>query len=224
MIQLRLGCSGNEVRQLQNLLNHHLRPSHTIRVDGIFGPQTEAAVRQFQTSAGLSTDGVVGIQTWKALDQGITLTSETGLASANAHDASWIKIAAAEIGQKEIPRTSANPRILLYHSTTSLRATSDEVAWCSAFVNWCLRQVGIAGTDSAAATSWLHWGLISAPRLGAISVVRKVTGENHVAFYISETSDYYKLLGGNQGDQVRISKYYKSHWLTQGHRWPNQQQ
>lgn len=35
-----------------------------------------------------------------------------------------------------------NERILAYHETTTLKATTDEVAWCAAFVNWWLNAAG----------------------------------------------------------------------------------
>jgi peptidoglycan hydrolase-like protein with peptidoglycan-binding domain len=38
-----------------------------VAVDGIFGAQTESAVRAFQHSAGVAADGIVGPQTWAKL-------------------------------------------------------------------------------------------------------------------------------------------------------------
>src|ERR671924_1501944 len=52
------------VRPLQQLLRAR---GHSVAVDGIFGPQTEAAVKAFQQSRGLAADGIVGPQTWPRL-------------------------------------------------------------------------------------------------------------------------------------------------------------
>lgn len=64
---LKKGSKGEAVRRLQETLQQlGLGPG---AVDGVFGAQTEKAVKQYQTDAGLVTDGVVGEKTWAALEQ-----------------------------------------------------------------------------------------------------------------------------------------------------------
>ncbi len=59
-ITLTPGSEGRQVSLLQAAL-------HTVKVDGIYGPETEAAVRAFQASRGLTVDGVAGTATNAAL-------------------------------------------------------------------------------------------------------------------------------------------------------------
>lgn len=65
---LRRGVRGDPVAALQTMLNS---TGAGIRVDGVFGPGTEDAVLNFQRSAGLATDGIVGTLTWNALAQAL---------------------------------------------------------------------------------------------------------------------------------------------------------
>ena len=62
------GATGNEARRLQRALRR--TPDLALTIDGIFGSQTEAAVKTFQQSASLTPDGVVGPLTWQALPDG----------------------------------------------------------------------------------------------------------------------------------------------------------
>jgi peptidoglycan hydrolase-like protein with peptidoglycan-binding domain len=62
---LRAGMSGPAVSRIQESLR--VRGFYQDAVDGIFGPGTEAAVKEFQSSVQLSPDGVVGPATWQAL-------------------------------------------------------------------------------------------------------------------------------------------------------------
>jgi hypothetical protein len=55
-----------DVKQLQTDLNHF---GFSLQVDGSFGSETEAAVHQFQMDHGLVPDGIVGPQTWAALEE-----------------------------------------------------------------------------------------------------------------------------------------------------------
>jgi peptidoglycan hydrolase-like protein with peptidoglycan-binding domain len=62
------GATGDDVRHLQRALRR--TPDFGITVDGVFGPQVEAAVKFFQEGSGLVVDGIVGPMTWNALPDG----------------------------------------------------------------------------------------------------------------------------------------------------------
>lgn len=62
---LRQGSKQSAVLYLQYLLLSFLYPITSL--DGSFGPETLRAVQAFQTENGLTADGVVGPQTWRAL-------------------------------------------------------------------------------------------------------------------------------------------------------------
>ena len=62
--QVGYGSTGSAVNKLQNVLNEH---GYDLAVDGIFGPKTQAAVRDYQKKNGLKLDGIVGKETWGSL-------------------------------------------------------------------------------------------------------------------------------------------------------------
>lgn len=65
---LKLGSSGNEVltiqRQLNRISDNYPSIPKITNLNGIFGTQTEDAVRQFQYIFNLTQDGIVGKATW----------------------------------------------------------------------------------------------------------------------------------------------------------------
>jgi uncharacterized protein (TIGR02594 family) len=276
---LRYGSCGRDVQRLQQFLNKYLHHFPPLPVNGRYGRRTEAAVRLYQTSAGLRVDGVAGPETWRALEKGlvghqrqlspmpkgfpgapwiaIAIRAVEGGAEAPDHlsqgsmrhvtegpvcphapvthpvpargDPQWMAVATREKGQEEVSGPAANPRILEYHATTTLKARSDEIPWCSSFANWCMQQAGIAGTKSAAAISWMHWGKPSAAIPGAITIIhnRKAAGSRltasgyHVGFLVEEGPSHYRLLGGNQHNRVQYSNFSKASWQLVGYRWPS---
>ena len=58
-LPLSAGSQGALVSQVQRALS--------VSVDGVFGPETDRAVRRFQYSSKLQVDGIVGPATWSAL-------------------------------------------------------------------------------------------------------------------------------------------------------------
>jgi len=74
------GSSGEEVKQIQTKLKDW--GYYQGNVDGIYGSQTYEAVKSFQSSNGLSADGIAGSQTLSAL--GINSGTSGGLSSNNS--------------------------------------------------------------------------------------------------------------------------------------------
>lgn len=81
------GATGTAVSALQKGLKAYAAQNPAAdpgAIDGVFGPQTEAAVRAYQSDRGVSVDGVVGDRTWwvPAGAAGATLASLSGLTTA----------------------------------------------------------------------------------------------------------------------------------------------
>ncbi len=66
MQTLKRGASGNYVELLQRLLS---KKGYQVGADGMFGKETEVAVREFQKVYGLASDGIVGKSTWDMLQR-----------------------------------------------------------------------------------------------------------------------------------------------------------
>lgn len=146
----------------------------------------------------------------------------------------WIRTARSQLGTHEIAGKQHNPRIMEYIRTcTNIQETEAQrkyveregeegVEWCSAFVNWCLRQSGIIGTNHALASSWKEWGTkLDGPKQGAIVCFSwKGTRLDHVAF-CDEVGGQLKMLGGNQtGHGGTVSSVNFSKSAAKHYRWP----
>lgn len=219
MQTLKVGARGNDVIKLQILLNGYLNPAIKIKNDGHFGKRTVDAVKAFQKKKGLTSDGIVGPNTWSAFSGNAKTQLSTQNTSESAINAPWYDIAQAEMGVKEILGVNKNnQRILDYHATTKLGAKTDEVPWCSSFINWVMNQAGFEGTNNALAKSWADWGMdVSVPTKGDIVVIKRInkgsdskTGSStgyHVGFFVTANKVVISLLGGNQGNSVKKSNF-----------------
>ena len=122
----------------------------------------------------------------------------------------WYEIALGEIGQSEIAGDEDNPRIVEYLKTVFDYQQHDEVAWCSAYVSWCMIRAGYKSTHSALAQSWLNYGdAVSKPVQGDICVFRRGSEKwmGHVGFFDGLAAGQYRILGGNQNNSVSFDIY-----------------
>lgn len=126
-----------------------------------------------------------------------------------------LKIAVAELGQKEISGPDDNPNIVKYAREAGFDwVNDDETPWCSIFVNWVARKAGLKASGKANARSWMLEGLNvdTAPEPGDVVVFWRGSPDawqGHVGFFFGFSIDGERVycLGGNQGNQVSLSAY-----------------
>lgn len=134
------------------------------------------------------------------------------------NQAKLLNFAASRYGLTEIAGDSSNSQVLQFFSETGHpEILDDETSWCSAYLNWCAKNVNLIGCDSAsglAAKSWLSVGeeVLGEPKTGDIVVFwreNKNSWQGHVSIFINEDPQSHKVfcLGGNQDDKVTVKAY-----------------
>lgn len=130
------------------------------------------------------------------------------------------------IGVKEVGGSIDNPMIMAMLTLDASWPEEDEVPWCSAFANkicWLCRH---PRSKDLRARSWLTVGkgiTIDEAMPGDIVVLQRGGGEQpgpevidapgHVGFYAGRFGKLIEVLGGNQSDTVKISRYPRSRLL-----------
>lgn len=132
-----------------------------------------------------------------------------------------LKIAFNELGTEEIVGGEDNPEVLKYASEVGIAGiTSDEIAWCSTFVNWVAWKAGLQYSGKANARSWLNVGeKVTTPEPGDVVVFWRESRQSwkgHVGFFLGNSADQKRVycLGGNQGNRVSVSAYRKETILS----------
>jgi murein DD-endopeptidase MepM/ murein hydrolase activator NlpD len=158
-LPLRVGSQGDLVVQVQRELH--------VDADGIFGPQTDAAVRSYQQAKGLDVDGIVGLATWGSLFPGQTHATATGAAIGGSN------IPAAAQGKVEQTLQVAGNQLALqgdagYSGTTSVGTTGIGTPGTT----------GTTGTGAPATTPVANPapGTTTVSGCGSSTIVRPVSG------------------------------------------------
>lgn len=124
----------------------------------------------------------------------------------------WLEIANSLIGDKEVSGTIDNPKIVeMFRLVGNVEIKDDETAWCAAFVGACLELSGFRSTRSVSARSYQRFGrALAVPEKGCIAVFWRGSKSGrlgHVGFFDHADGDFIYVLGGNQGNSVRIAAY-----------------
>ncbi len=110
-----------------------------------------------------------------------------------------------------------------YHDYARMPDATSAAAWCASFACWALNEKGYANPRSSGSRFFIdteerHFQQVDEARYGAIAVWSdcnssgRTRNSGHVSFVFgkfsdSETSNIFLVLGGNQGDRLKVSRY-----------------
>lgn len=116
------------------------------------------------------------------------------------------------LGTHETPGSANNAAIMGWADEVGLKRvyTADAVPWCGLFAAVVAKRAGKeVPKDPLWALNWGNFGVkVLQPGLGDVLTFLR-EGGGHVGFYIGEDHEAYHVLGGNQGDNVTITRILK---------------
>jgi uncharacterized protein (TIGR02594 family) len=116
-------------------------------------------------------------------------------------------------GTYEFKGAENNPVILEWSQEIGVKVgidyNADSIPWCGLFAAICVKRAGFEVPSIAVrAKAWLNFGTKipkhEASRGDVLIFDRK--GGGHVGFYVGHDNECYHVLGGNQSDQVNITR------------------
>jgi len=141
---ISLGSTGDDVKRLQRVLARMLEWNPFGPITGTFDASLETSVKSFQSSQGLTVDGIVGPATWAALPS-YREASPTFQQGSKGPGVGWLQqaLAGADVAVEFPPYAGAIDGIFGPATEASLRALQ---SWAGITVD------GIAGDDT-----WFTW-------------------------------------------------------------------
>lgn len=146
---LSIGAKGDDVQRVQERLK---ALGYTKKVTGYFGSDTDAAVKNFQSTNKLKADGKVGAQTMNTLmSDGAKKYKKPASSSSGGSSGSGGSGSSGSSGGGGSPANVSGANVDSFISVAESKIGSKYVRGakgansfdCSGFVYWCLNQVGV---------------------------------------------------------------------------------
>lgn len=116
-------------------------------------------------------------------------------------------------GTKEVPGSGDNPEILAWAREIGVGKVyvHDSIPWCGLVMGVAAKRAGkpIPATPLWA-KAWANFGVSTKVAMLGDVLVFSRDGGGHVGVYVGQDNAAYHVLGGNQSDQVNITRIAKS--------------
>jgi uncharacterized protein (TIGR02594 family) len=139
----------------------------------------------------------------------------------------WMEIVTQEaVAARGVRENSSPLRGMIenkYHDYVRMEEATHAAAWCASFACWALHEKGYSNPRSSGSRFFIdteerHFQQVDEARYGAIAVWSdcnssgRTRNSGHVSFVFgkftdSDTTNIFLVLGGNQGDRLKVSRY-----------------
>ncbi len=213
--EYKRGDQGPKVRLIQEWL---CLDGFQVVIDGAFGPATEAAVRQFQTQAGVGVDGIVGDTTFPQLILPMTRALAPVASDGATMGSMVVSYARQHFAQRprEIGGQNRGPWVRLYMNGHD----GAEWPWCAGFASFILTQAcntvnapvpvtPSVSCDSLAASAKQNGRFVAEGQLtdrtgltpGSLFLIRRTdTDWVHTGIVLDAQGDVFHTIEGNTND------------------------
>lgn len=207
------GDRGETVRNVQSSLNNL---GYSANPDGIFGPETDEAVRDFQEDNALAVDGMAGPATMEALS--LTETTKVNETTEAIQDES-LTISEAPNQQTKSATTQASQSDVvsiansLVGSPYTPGGTTPAGFDSSGFINYVFAEVGIP-LDRTHASMWANNGVhVDSPSVGDVVFFENTykNGVSHSGIYLGNNQ---MIHAGTEETGVEITTMSYDYWQS----------
>ncbi|HZG72798.1 MAG TPA: NlpC/P60 family protein [Chondromyces sp.] len=185
---LKYGMKHSDVKELQEVLKN--KGYYATKTDTIFGSKTKSAVIKFQKAKGLTPDGIVGKNTYKAL--GVSANTYQAAKTSSSNTAGLISTAKRYIG---VPYKWGG--------------TTPSGFDCSGFLNYVFQHGANKDLPRTVAGIYSAGTKVSSPQVGDIVFFQTYTsGASHAGIYLGNN----QFIHASSSQGVTISSLKTSYW------------
>jgi len=115
------------------------------------------------------------------------------------------------LGVEEVAGKKNNQDIVDMFEALGFEHFDDEIPWCAAFVGYVLKECKLDYLKSLRARDYSGYGVpTNEPIAGTVVTLWRESylgTKGHCGFYLHHDEEYIWILGGNQSNQVKMSRY-----------------